>query len=121
MDKTTVQVYKCIQELKLIYLVAKVMGLAPFSIQIERDTNEDVQVKLIYMPLTIISWNLMRIRNRFLVEFLAHFFRFSWKHQGIFLPMHSHYIAHDYNVNCYNMKCLILIKVICSLSILHTI
>jgi hypothetical protein len=46
MGKTPVQVYKCIQEMKLIYLVAKVLGLAPFSIKIDRDTNQDVKVKL---------------------------------------------------------------------------
>jgi hypothetical protein len=46
MDKTPVQVYKTIQEMKLIYLVAKVLGLAPFSIKIDRDTIEDVNVKL---------------------------------------------------------------------------
>jgi hypothetical protein len=47
MGKTPVQVCKCIQEIKLIYLVAKVLGLAPFSIQIDRDTNQHVvNVKL---------------------------------------------------------------------------
>jgi hypothetical protein len=46
MGKTPVQACKCIQDMKLIYLVAKVTGLAPFSIKIDRDTNEDVNVKL---------------------------------------------------------------------------
>jgi hypothetical protein len=47
MGKTPVQVYKCIQEMKLIHLVAKIFGLAPFSIHIDRDTNQEVvNVKL---------------------------------------------------------------------------
>jgi len=46
MGKTPVQVCKCIQEMKLIYFVAKILGLAPFSITIDRDTQEDVNVKL---------------------------------------------------------------------------
>jgi gustatory receptor len=47
MGKTPVQVCKCIQEMKLIHLVAKILGLAPFSIQTDRDTNQDiVNVKL---------------------------------------------------------------------------
>ena len=47
MGKTPVRVCKCIQEMRLIYLVAKVLGLAPFLIKIDPDTNEDVfKVKL---------------------------------------------------------------------------
>lgn len=46
MGKTPVQVCKFIQEVKPIYFVAKVLGLAPFSLKIDRDANEDVNVKL---------------------------------------------------------------------------
>jgi hypothetical protein len=46
MGKTPVQECKFIQEVKLIYFVAKVLGLAPYSIKIDQDTREEVNVKL---------------------------------------------------------------------------
>ncbi|GFG31883.1 hypothetical protein Cfor_10236 [Coptotermes formosanus] len=42
MGKTPAPVCKCIQELKPIYLVARVLGLAPFLIKVDPDTNEDI-------------------------------------------------------------------------------
>ena len=42
MGKTPVQVCKFIQEMKRIYVLAKLLGLAQFSIKIDRDTIEGV-------------------------------------------------------------------------------
>jgi hypothetical protein len=47
MGKTPAHTCKCIQEMKRIYLVSKILGLAPFLIKIDPDTNQDiVNVKL---------------------------------------------------------------------------